>query len=748
MDGGTLRHLAISLLLLLPSSLALAADIVLPVQGYLTDSSDLPIDGVLEVTFRLYPDASSTGPLYQETLDIAFDNGAFTAYIGEMGGLDSAVFSLDQDVFLGIRVAADNEMSPLRVGWAPLAAYAAHAADAETLDGFGSADFLGSDYSPDWTDITNRPAGLDDGDDVGNFTAGDGILITGTEIAADIGWVESTAQGVCFDTEDELTALLDDNYLDIDWRPDWTDIDNIPPGIGSGGGTTYSAGLGLELSGTTFEADRNIIEQWARGVCFDTSSELTAELDDEYLDIDWRPDWTDIEGIPADLLDGDNTGDFSAGNGIVIAGDTISADDSYIDARAAAVCYDTEAELTALLDDNYLGIGYAPDWTAISGKPAGFADDIDNDSFAAMSCPSGQAIVSIGDAWSCAPIASTWGALGGVPAGFSDNVDNDTLASTGCPEGQILIYTSGSWQCGVLPVGGGTMTPQEIADALSGVDVELGTGSTIGGSTFSTYGDADAISAVTDAFPELAPYSRDPLLQMGLQPEGCRHLNNGYGHITVFPTVFDEDPIFLTAIDETIENSGASYTNFKQVGPGRALMTCNARADATTWLAIEPGNHTIDGKQVQAGKLSAARQNDTIFFNPLFTEPPVVFLLAGKGNAWVRVIGSNGVSTGGFQVYVNTNDKELHWVAFEAGEYDYGRYHFEVGTVASPVNNGTYNLGATFHQYPSMLYGIIDTNNSNAHYVRSSGISKSSFSIYIDSNSAEILSYLAFEERR
>jgi hypothetical protein len=41
--------------------------------------------------------------------------------------------------------------------------------------------------SVDWSNVANRPAGLDDGDNVNNFTAGTGIKIDGTSISADVG---------------------------------------------------------------------------------------------------------------------------------------------------------------------------------------------------------------------------------------------------------------------------------------------------------------------------------------------------------------------------------------------------------------------------------------------------------------------------------------------------------------------------------------------------------------------------------
>ncbi len=639
-------------LLSLFSSTALAADVVLPVQGYLTDASDAPVDGSLDVTFRLYPDQAATGPLFTETLTVTFDSGAFTTIVGDDGGLDSEIFRLDQSLWLGIQLGGDAEMSPLQIGWAPMSAYAAHAGDAETLDGLGSADFLGADYQPDWTDVANRPAGLDDGDDVG------------------------------------LTAV------------DWSIITNRPSGLDDGDDVgNFVAGQGIDVTGAVISADGTWVDDRARAVCYDTESELTDALDDNYMPIDWRPNWTDIQGIPADIADGDGGGTaYDAGTGLALDGTTFSADQAIFEGWARAVCYDTVDELTTLLDPRYLPSDYVPSWDDLPDIPTGFADGIDNDAFAGVSCPADLSLISTGGDWACADLR--------VEA----------------------------------------LTTEDVVALLDGADLDLGDGSTVGGAE--PYTDDDAIAAVQVAFPDLGGYLRDPLIQMGLDTDLCGHVHGWYGGMLRWPTLFDVDPIFVAEIDETIENNGATQVRAVFVNRDRAAVRCNNRSDALAWMAIEPGAHTIDGKMVQAGKLDAARTNDTIFFNPLFTEPPVVILFPGESNVWARIVGSNGVSTGGFQIQVGTNDRELYWIAMEPGHYEYGRYSWEAGKIADPDNGDVFNFDAPFDVTPAVLMTIVDTNSNGGTLTRLQDVSRINFEIYIDNNSSEFLNYFAFEERR
>jgi hypothetical protein len=56
-------------------------------------------------------------------------------------------------------------------------------------------------------------------------------------------------------------------------------------------------------------------------------------------------------------------------------------------------------------------------WAGVSGKPAGFADDTDNDALGALACPNGQVAKRVGGAWACADDLDSGGDITGVAAG-------------------------------------------------------------------------------------------------------------------------------------------------------------------------------------------------------------------------------------------------------------------------------------------------------------------------------------------
>lgn len=196
---------------------ALAAPGVVPVSGLLLGPDGEPVNGVHPVTFRLM-DGST--PRWTGTVLVDADTGVFTAQLGQDGTLDLDVFAswraLALEVSLG-GVASD----PVPLGAAPYAAWADRADrsnNADHLEGHPASDFVrwsqqGS-LAPGWTQVTGRPAGLDDGDDNTTYGAtGSGLSLSGTNFSIDPTWVDGRARASAYDVESELTGALDDNYL-------------------------------------------------------------------------------------------------------------------------------------------------------------------------------------------------------------------------------------------------------------------------------------------------------------------------------------------------------------------------------------------------------------------------------------------------------------------------------------------------------------------------------------------------------
>jgi hypothetical protein len=191
---------------LLSSSIGLAQQNgTLPVQGFLTDTSDVPVEGSVPVAFTLYADESGTmTELWSTTRTVAVDSGLFSVLLGAETDLDLSIFSDHSRVMLGIAVDGDSELPLIELGAAPYAgwaAFAANAGDATTVGGLDvdtltadqdtlgdlqcntgdAAVFDGSAWtcqgalsaadvsavatSGEFGDLSNIPTGIADGDD-------------------------------------------------------------------------------------------------------------------------------------------------------------------------------------------------------------------------------------------------------------------------------------------------------------------------------------------------------------------------------------------------------------------------------------------------------------------------------------------------------------------------------------------------------------------------------------------------------
>ncbi|MDI7269651.1 MAG: hypothetical protein QME96_16810, partial [Myxococcota bacterium] len=150
----------------------------------------------------------------------------------------------------------------------------------------------------------------------------------------------------------------------------------------------------------------------------------------------------------------DDGATYTAGAGLNLVGTQFSADQATIQTWARDVCYDTEAELTTALDDNY---------------------------FPAMSCPVGQIPKSTGAfLWACAVDAggvsqvntgagltggpiTTIGTISVANGGItSAMIANGTILfedwSTPCVANQIPKFDGTNWSCAADAAGTGTVT--------------------------------------------------------------------------------------------------------------------------------------------------------------------------------------------------------------------------------------------------------------------------------------------------
>jgi len=119
-----INALSLVVLVLLPSVAAADAPGLIPLQGVLTDPEGYPIMGQADVIFALYPSNSAEMALWTESQELTLQDGTFTAYLGEKTELSLDIFQENDEVWLGVTVEDDPEMSRVLLGSAPYAAFA------------------------------------------------------------------------------------------------------------------------------------------------------------------------------------------------------------------------------------------------------------------------------------------------------------------------------------------------------------------------------------------------------------------------------------------------------------------------------------------------------------------------------------------------------------------------------------------------------------------------------------------------
>ncbi len=110
---------------------------VINYQGRFTDKDDNPLAGNFLVTFRFYDVDNGGQALWEEGHILIIDNGVFNALLGSINPLD---VDFDKDLWLGIEVASDGEMTP-RIKLAS----SAYAFNAQTIDMLDSSQLIRND---------------------------------------------------------------------------------------------------------------------------------------------------------------------------------------------------------------------------------------------------------------------------------------------------------------------------------------------------------------------------------------------------------------------------------------------------------------------------------------------------------------------------------------------------------------------------------------------------------------------------
>ena len=188
---------------------------------------------------------------------------------------------------------------------APYALYATSAEAAQTAVYASSAD------SVPWTGISGMPAGFADGiDNDTTYAAGTGLTLSGTTFAVNTTTIQARVAGVC-GTGYAIKTINPDGSV-------------VCEPVGTGDITGVSAGLGLTGGGTSGDvslaANPAILQQRVSGTCPAGSSIRQVNQDGT---VTCEPD--------------DNT-TYTAGLGLTLTGTTFAADTAVVQARVSGVC--------------------------------------------------------------------------------------------------------------------------------------------------------------------------------------------------------------------------------------------------------------------------------------------------------------------------------------------------------------------------------------------------------------------------
>jgi hypothetical protein len=111
--------------------------------GVLKDAAGNLLTNAVGITFAVYGEQTGGVPLWQETQNVQFSQGRYTAFIGQnsSAGIPAELFTSGQPRWLGVKALLPDETEQPRVLLASVP-YALKAVDADTLGGLPASAFL------------------------------------------------------------------------------------------------------------------------------------------------------------------------------------------------------------------------------------------------------------------------------------------------------------------------------------------------------------------------------------------------------------------------------------------------------------------------------------------------------------------------------------------------------------------------------------------------------------------------------
>jgi len=330
------------------------------VQGMLTNLADEPVEGPVDLAITLYDGpGEDAAVLFMEThAGVELTAGRFDVLLGAVEDLGTpAVFETNDGVWVGIMVDGGLELprAPLAsVGYAMQARHAVLAdslavgdcqpgellsvdeagtswactadlmlteAEVEAIiadDGYAKvADLATVALSGQYDDLLGLPEFLSDGDDdllagitceAGNVLVWDGAWACGEDQVLSDAEVLAIVEGAGYLQELSLAEVATSGSFE--------DLTDVPDGLWDGDtDTTYTAGPGLILQGTSFSLNTQAVDALfvSEGEIGAISSQMIqsgAVGDTNITDMHWDK----LFAVPGDLADGDDVGLLAEGD--------------------------------------------------------------------------------------------------------------------------------------------------------------------------------------------------------------------------------------------------------------------------------------------------------------------------------------------------------------------------------------------------------------------------------------------------
>ncbi|MQG76014.1 MAG: hypothetical protein FI703_01655 [SAR202 cluster bacterium] len=137
---------------IIPDLQASPIEFPISIQGILPDENGKPVpNGSHDITFSIYNEASGVTRLWQDSQSLVSSGGLFDTLLGKSKPIAPYILNVSSGTYLGVKVGDDSELDPrIRFAYAPYAIHAVASGGSDTLDGFGSSDFVlkGKVYAP------------------------------------------------------------------------------------------------------------------------------------------------------------------------------------------------------------------------------------------------------------------------------------------------------------------------------------------------------------------------------------------------------------------------------------------------------------------------------------------------------------------------------------------------------------------------------------------------------------------------